>query len=412
VKGAWDDPHKGHDTKDGNAQSHSYDFANGAEGKRVRSARAGRVVFTHTTQSANTGDQQPDPPGSRGEGNLVVIRHLDGSAGAYAHLQKDQVFVEEGEYVPRGRVLALSGNVGHSFGPHIHFDVHPSFTDWNHWVPTMEIRFEDVLHKCWRPQAGDKLNSNNLVTSTPFGALLGPGTGAKSFLAGLEFDDFVAAWIDLGTTSPAQYMKTFDTYVENGTRRFTGLFGPGKAGQHFVAGLEFQPFVDTWIDLGKKKADMLAFDTYAEGGKQRFAGLFGPGQGGQAFVAGLEFQPFVDTWIDLGKKKCDMLSFRVYTEGKKTRFAGLFGPGKGGQAFIAGLEFQPFVDAWIDFGKKKCDMRTFHIYKEGGKILFAGLFGPGKGGQEFYAGISYDDLAAAWVKAKRQGRQLITLVAG
>src|SRR5262249_18067293 len=45
---------------------------------------------------------------------------------------------------------------------------------------------------------------------------------------------------------------------------FGALFGPGKAGQSFVAGLEFQAFVDLWKDLGKKTppGDMIDFETY------------------------------------------------------------------------------------------------------------------------------------------------------
>jgi murein DD-endopeptidase MepM/ murein hydrolase activator NlpD len=110
--GNWDDPNKNarHEQVDGAAQSYSYDFGHvNGEGQRVRAARGGRVAFVNSTQSINT-VQQPNAPGARGEGNIVVLRHLDGTASAYAHLQQGKVFVEEGEYLSRGRVIALSGN--------------------------------------------------------------------------------------------------------------------------------------------------------------------------------------------------------------------------------------------------------------------------------------------------------------
>jgi hypothetical protein len=159
---------------------------------------------------------------------------------------------------------------------------------------------------------------------------------------------------------------------------------------------------------------MKSFDTYVENGKRCFAAVFGPGKGGQHFVAGLDFKEFVDKWIELGKKKADMITFRVYAEGGKMRFAGLFGPpAKGGQHFVAGLGFKEFVDKWAELGKKKADMITFYKYEEGGKARFAGLFGPpGKGGQEFYSGLDFDALALKWVTAKEEGRRLISVVVG
>jgi hypothetical protein len=159
---------------------------------------------------------------------------------------------------------------------------------------------------------------------------------------------------------------------------------------------------------------MLAFDTYLEGARRRFAGLFGPGQGGQQFVAGLEFQPFVDKWVELGSKtpKKDMLAFDTYLDGTRRRFAGLFGPGQGGQQFVAGLAFQPFVDKWVQLGSMtpKKDLLAYRAYLEGGKLHFAGLFGPGNGGQEFLAKLDFDALVSHWVTAKSKGLRLLSVV--
>jgi hypothetical protein len=100
-------------------------------------------------------------------------------------------------------------------------------------------------------------------------------------------------------------MVDFETYVEGGERKFAGLFSPGKGGQSWVAGLGFQQFVDLWGTLGKQSppVDMVDFETYVEGGERKFAGLFSPGKGGQSWVAGLEFQPFVDLWGQLGHQQ-------------------------------------------------------------------------------------------------------------
>lgn len=50
--------------------------------------------------------------------NLVVLLHGDGQASIYKHLSAVQV--SDGEFVPRGRAVGLSGSSGYSTGPHAH----------------------------------------------------------------------------------------------------------------------------------------------------------------------------------------------------------------------------------------------------------------------------------------------------
>ncbi|MHC5609542.1 MAG: LysM peptidoglycan-binding domain-containing M23 family metallopeptidase [Nostoc sp.] len=59
-----------------------------------------------------------------GYGNLVDIRHLDGSMTRYGHNSK--ILVQPGQMVHQGETIALMGSTGHSTGPHSHFEIHPS----------------------------------------------------------------------------------------------------------------------------------------------------------------------------------------------------------------------------------------------------------------------------------------------
>lgn len=61
---------------------------------------------------------------SGGFGNLVDIRHADGSVTRYAHNSK--VLVRKGQWVEQGERISLMGSTGYSTGPHLHFEVHPS----------------------------------------------------------------------------------------------------------------------------------------------------------------------------------------------------------------------------------------------------------------------------------------------
>ncbi|MEH1841021.1 MAG: peptidoglycan DD-metalloendopeptidase family protein [Nostoc sp.] len=58
-----------------------------------------------------------------GYGNLVEIRHPDGSTTRYAHNSK--ILVQPGQQVHQGETIALMGTTGHSTGPHSHFEIHP-----------------------------------------------------------------------------------------------------------------------------------------------------------------------------------------------------------------------------------------------------------------------------------------------
>jgi len=59
---------------------------------------------------------------SGGYGNLVDIRHPDGSLTRYAH--NSRLLVREGQQVRQGDRIAEMGSTGFSTGPHLHFELH------------------------------------------------------------------------------------------------------------------------------------------------------------------------------------------------------------------------------------------------------------------------------------------------
>ncbi|MBW7457954.1 peptidoglycan DD-metalloendopeptidase family protein [Paenibacillus sepulcri] len=57
-----------------------------------------------------------------GYGNCVIINHKNGYETLYGHLSK--ISVKVGQTLEKGDVLGIMGNTGHSFGTHLHFEIH------------------------------------------------------------------------------------------------------------------------------------------------------------------------------------------------------------------------------------------------------------------------------------------------
>ncbi|WP_407266873.1 M23 family metallopeptidase [Tenacibaculum maritimum] len=55
--------------------------------------------------------------------NIILIYHKDGTFSEYAHLQKNGALVKVGDPIKKNQLIAKSGNVGFSTGPHLHFAV-------------------------------------------------------------------------------------------------------------------------------------------------------------------------------------------------------------------------------------------------------------------------------------------------
>jgi murein DD-endopeptidase MepM/ murein hydrolase activator NlpD len=77
-----------------------------AEGDRVTSTGAGRVVF-----AGNDG----------GYGTSVVVQHANGLSTRYAHLSA--ATVAAGDLIQDGQLLGLAGQTGRATAPHLHYEV-------------------------------------------------------------------------------------------------------------------------------------------------------------------------------------------------------------------------------------------------------------------------------------------------
>ncbi|MFW5944690.1 MAG: M23 family metallopeptidase, partial [Bacteroidota bacterium] len=73
-----------------------------------------------------------------GYGKEVVIDHGYGYKTIYAHL--DEINVEKGDTVSRGKVIGTLGNTGRSTGPHLHYEIRKN----NRAVNPFHYYFDDI----------------------------------------------------------------------------------------------------------------------------------------------------------------------------------------------------------------------------------------------------------------------------
>jgi biotin carboxyl carrier protein len=88
-------------------------------GQAVRAPLSGKVTEAEKTYPDNEPGRFDDRDS---RGNHVLIRSGAGEIVLLAHLRKESVLVEEGDWVQEGQVIAEVGNSGNTSAPHLHID--------------------------------------------------------------------------------------------------------------------------------------------------------------------------------------------------------------------------------------------------------------------------------------------------
>jgi murein DD-endopeptidase MepM/ murein hydrolase activator NlpD len=88
-------------------------------GTEVAAIREGVVVKVVDNYKRGCGKEE-----CKKYNNFIIVYHPDGTFAEYTHIQQNGAKVAAGERISKGQVIALSGNVGWSTGPHLHLMVY------------------------------------------------------------------------------------------------------------------------------------------------------------------------------------------------------------------------------------------------------------------------------------------------
>lgn len=106
---------QGYNGKFSHQNENSLDFSM-PEGTEILSAREGKVVELIQNNTRSCPREECNK-----YNNYITIMHADGSFAQYTHIKTNSSRYKIGDDVKKGEVIAYSGNVGWTSGPHLHF---------------------------------------------------------------------------------------------------------------------------------------------------------------------------------------------------------------------------------------------------------------------------------------------------
>jgi murein DD-endopeptidase MepM/ murein hydrolase activator NlpD len=176
------------------ATLHAVDVAM-PEGVPVLAARDGTVEALEIRYGASA-EEEP----LSYEGNYVRVRHADGTAAIYAHLEHKGVAVAVGEAIKRGQVLGYSGATGDVTEPQLHFTVirqEKNSSGWPEDVSLPVVFYVGVPPVAFSPRTALRVTANY---SSPAAPPRAPSEGSPLAAwqrPALAPGDETAAWLRL-----------------------------------------------------------------------------------------------------------------------------------------------------------------------------------------------------------------------
>lgn len=229
-------------------------------------------------------------------------------------------------------------------------------------------------------------------------------------VVGLPWDAFKARVDQLA--AKGSMLGVVDSYVEGGTRLWTGIFRSGPKKQELVANLEFEAFTkkfDALNEAGMRLFDLTIYDD-TKAAKRYFTGVFHEGPAGNPLVIGLERKAFEAKMVELaGPSKLRLIDLEPYrAAGGKILYAGVFLEGKGSYGLRTALTWDAMLQKQQEGGKSGAQVFDLETYIEGGKRLYDAAL---RGGEptELTAPAPAAVLVAEWKKKLEQGLRLIDL---
>ena len=165
-----------------------------------------------------------------GYGFLVILKHTDGRATLYGHL--DVISVYPNQQVKQGEEIGLSGSSGKATGPHLHFEARTKWNDYSSHFDPMTLPLMTI----------DDAASQQNAEKDPAAA-----------------QPIAAGWVKVVCDLPANVRNTFNHSIINGQKHKGDVFEITE-GVLLINNLPYHRIIPQYVDdLGGLIAE---YDSY------------------------------------------------------------------------------------------------------------------------------------------------------
>ena len=377
-------------------------------------------------------------------GNHVIVR-TGGEITLYAHLQPGSIpapLLKPGAVIKQGQYLGKVGYSGASSGPHLHVHVSQENPDQPctgvstrprpmqfQGMQSLPVKDADAMAEIDSMDPLDWADLHNHSAPHPY-SLMYPGSNDFPFLkTATDSRQFLGVWraskdIEVRTNvdswsamiakrndmaSSGFRLIELDSYVENGKRKFVGVFRYGADANK--QGLSLLKSWDAFVDhrdalaaQGLRLADMLH---YHDGVSDNFVGVFLPGAEEQELL-NVTSWPFFSYMVQShAANGLRLVDFETYIANGTRQYVGVFREGSGVQELVRVPSWSDFKAAWSsksDDGLRLVDVDTLVV---NGKREFVGVFRQGSGGYGLELHNGYQNFFQAAERINALGLRLV-----
>ena len=189
------------------------------------------------------------------------------------------------------------------------------------------------------------------------------GDWANRFIAGLNFNDFAQQTQQLFDQQGLRLIDV-ETYVEGGQLKWAGVYRSGNWASRFTAGQSQAAFLQQTQQLfdqqGLRLADAM---TYVENGQRKWAGIYRSGDWAHRFLVGFSQGAFVTQTQQLfDQQGLRMTSMITYIEGGQRKWAGIYRSGNEAHRFILERNLNRFATEVQQFETQGLRLTNVEVY--------------------------------------------------
>ncbi len=236
------------------------------------------------------------------------------------------------------------------------------------------------------------------------------GNSGYYLWAGVSWSEFNTKWSDLGGKNLR--LINIKTYTVGGVRKWTGVWEGGTDGYALTPlHLTWSAFNTFWSDNSKKGLRLIQIETYVDNGTTYFMGVFRAGNDGYALTPlNLDWSAFNTFWGTASSQGLRLINIESYMNGSTRCFLGVFRGGTGGYVLSPyGKDWNQFVTYWKDLGAQNERLIDVESFVENGKRIYLGVWREGADGYSLWGGVDWESFTSKWAENAASGLRLIDL---